>query len=202
VITPRTPRSNRPPSERASDVSAGQDDDEDLVLVPSSRPPGSRQSGEWTEEGPNSGGPESESPHSEPPPKNVQERVRKLNARERDHLARQGTLTERVALERAYGSVVWEALLSNPALTGPEIARIAKNGTITQPHLKIIVHNASWLSKGEVRRALLSNPRLTVPHAERVLRALPPAELRQLPTQTAYPPQVRALARKMLPKTS
>jgi hypothetical protein len=130
----------------------------------------------------------------------VQERVRNLNIRERDHMARTGTLSERVALERAYGSVVWDALLSNAALTGPEVARIAKNGTVTVPHLKVIVGNASWISKPEVRRALLTNPRLTPPQIERVLRALPPVELRQLPKQTAYTPQVRAMARKMLPK--
>lgn len=138
---------------------------------------------------------------SRPPPRNVQERVRALNMRERDSMARTGTLTERVALERAYGASVWDALLSNSALTGPEVARIAKNGNVTIPHLKQIVSNAAWLAKAEVRRALLTNPRLTPPQIERVLRSLPPAELRQLPKQTAYPPQVRAVAQRLLPRT-
>jgi len=115
-------------------------------------------------------------------------------------MARQGTLSERVALERAYGAAVWDALLSNASLTGPEVARIAKNGNVTQPHLKLIVANASWLTKAEVRRALLTSPRLTEPQIEKVLRALPPAELRQLPQQTAYAPKVRAVARRLLPK--
>lgn len=147
-------------------------------------------------------------PHSEsnppssklsvPPPKNVQERVRKLNMREREAMARGGTLTERVALERAYGAVVWDGLLANSALTGPEVARIAKNGNATIPHLTLIVNNPAWLAKGEVRRALLTNPRLTPPQIERVLRALPPAELKQLPKQTAYAPKVRAVALRML----
>lgn len=135
---------------------------------------------------------------SAPPPKNVQERVRKLSIREREAMARGGTLTERVALERAYGAVVWDGLLANAALTGPEVARIAKNGNATLPHLALIVNNAAWLVKGEVRRALLTNPRLTPPQIERVLRALPPAELKQLPKQTVYPPKVRAVAMRML----
>lgn len=135
---------------------------------------------------------------SQPPPKNVQERVRKLNMREREAMARGGTLTERVALERAYGAVVWDGLLANAALTGPEVARIAKNGNATVPHLTLIVSNPTWLAKSEVRRALLTNPRLTPPQIERVLRALPPAELKQLPKQTAYAPKVRAVAMKML----
>lgn len=135
---------------------------------------------------------------STPPPRNVQERIRKLNMREREAMARGGTLTERVALERAYGAVVWDGLLANAALTGPEVARIAKNGNATIPHLTLIVNNPAWLSKGEVRRALLTNPRLTTPQIERVLRALPPAELKQLPKQTAYAPKVRAVAMRML----
>lgn len=174
---------------------------------PSSEASGAPSSGSDApdSEHPTSSGLESTVPSSlrksTPPPRNVQERVRRLNIRERDHMARSGTLSERVALERAYGSVVWDALLSNVALTGPEVARIAKNGTATIPHLTIIVGNASWISKPEVRRALLTNPRLTPPQIERVLRALPPAELRKLPKQTAYTPKVRAIARKMLPKT-
>ncbi len=135
---------------------------------------------------------------SVPPPRNVQERVRKLNVRERDAMARGGTLTERVALERAYGAAVWDGLLSNAALTGPEVARIAKNGNATIPHLTLIVGNPAWLAKGEVRRALLTNPRLTPPQIEKVLRALPPTELKQLPKQTAYAPKVRAVALRML----
>jgi hypothetical protein len=137
-------------------------------------------------------------PRSVPPPKNVQERIRKLNLRERDAMARGGTLTERVALERAYGAAVWEALLSNGSLTGPEVARIAKNGNVTLPHLNIIVGNAAWLAKAEVRRALLTNRRLSTAHIERILRALPAAELKLLPKQTAYSPQVRAAAARLM----
>lgn len=155
---------------------------------------------DWSdaESAPESSSGPSSSRRSVPPPKNVQERVRKLNFREREAMARGGTLTERVALERAYGAIVWDGLLANAALTGPEVARIAKNGNATLPHLALIVSNAGWLSKGEVRRALLTNPRLTPPQIERVLRALPPAELKQLPKQTAYAPKVRAVALRML----
>lgn len=182
--------------------------DDGFALVPSSRKPSgpSNDGDPPSSSSPPSSNPPSSNPPSrvrasEPPPKNVQERVRRLNNRERDHMARQGTLTERVALERAYGPTVWDALLGNTSLTGPEVARIAKNGNATIPHLNIIVQNPAWLSKPEVRRALLTNPRLSPPQIERVLRALPPSELRKLPQQTAYTPQVRALARKLLPRS-
>jgi hypothetical protein len=129
---------------------------------------------------------------------NVQARVRKLSVAEREALSRTGTLTERVALERAYGAMVWDGLLSNVALTGPEVARIARNGNLTAPHLKTIVGNLSWLSRPEVRRALLTNPRLSAAYIDKVLRVLPPAELKKVPQQTAYTNQVRAAAARLL----
>ncbi len=129
---------------------------------------------------------------------NINEHVRHLNSREREKMARMGTLTERTALERAYGNVVWEALLTNPQLTTGEVVRLAKNGTITVPLLNTITGNLTWLSKPEVRRALLTNPRLTAAHIERVLRHVPPNEMKLMSKQTAYPPQVRAIAEKKM----
>ncbi len=131
------------------------------------------------------------------PARNVQERIRSLSLRERDELARRGSLTERVALERAYGSSVWETLLQNPQLTPPEVARIARNGTLPKPLVSVIVGSAAWLAHGEVQRALLSNPRCSGAHVERVLRAMRPADLTRLAKQCPYRAEVRALAQKL-----
>lgn len=125
-------------------------------------------------------------------------RVRTLNAAGRDRMARHGSLSERVALERAFGPAVWEALLSNPLLSTAEVSRIAKNHTVSQPILSTIVSNPGWLVKPEVRRALLSNPRLLESQIERTLRALPHSELRLVLRQTAYPPRVRNVAKRLL----
>lgn len=146
----------------------------------------------------------SEEPHSLPPAPDsrrgitVHERVRKLAPAARDKLARTGNLSERTALERAFGASVWDALLENAQITGAEIARIAKNGMAPATMLSHIASNAGWLAKPEVRRALLSNTRLPSAQAERVLRALPAAELRLVPAQAAYPAGVRAHARRLL----
>jgi hypothetical protein len=128
----------------------------------------------------------------------IHERVRKLGAPARDKLARMGNLSERTALERAFGASVWDALLENPQMTGAEIARIAKNGMAPATILGHIANNAAWLAKPEVRRALLSNSRLPSAQAERVLRALPATELRLVPSQAGYPAGIRALARRLL----
>jgi hypothetical protein len=66
------------------------------------------------------------------------------------------------------------------------------------PLLEVIVANPSWLSSGQVRRALLSNPRLGRDMVAKVLRAMPKAELKMVPKQTAYAGTVRQAAKKML----
>jgi hypothetical protein len=128
----------------------------------------------------------------------IYDRIRHLSLREREMIARQGNLTERVALERCYGSSVWEGLLQNPQLTVPEVAHIAKNGTLPIPLVAAITGHRSWLSNGEVRRALLSNPRTTGIQLERVLTAMTRTELRQILQASPYREQVKTFAKKLL----
>jgi len=156
--------------------------------------------------------PGSEPPPSSPPieeyaslqrdrrPRNLHERVRRLNSRDREAMARQGTLPERVALERCYGSAVWEALLHNQNLTPPEVSRIARNGTLPRPIVALIVSNAGWISIPEVQRALLSNPRLGGQHLERVLRAMRPSDLARVGQQSNYSAPVRQAAKRLMRK--
>ena len=128
---------------------------------------------------------------------NVHERVRGLSAAEQMRCAREGEIAERAALERVYGKAVWEALLDNPRITAPEVARIARKGNIPKPLLERIVANAAWLASGELRRALLSNTRLPGAALDKVLRALPKPELALAARQASYPLPVRQAAKKL-----
>jgi len=131
-------------------------------------------------------------------PKNVHERLRGLTLVQQLKLAREGELSERILLERFYGKNVWEAILRNPRVTGPEVARIARMGALPRPMIELIVGNGGWLQIPEVRRALLSNPRLGNDQIQRVLRLMPKHELKIASTQTAYPFAVRTAAKSML----
>ncbi|MBN1610450.1 MAG: hypothetical protein JW940_27725 [Polyangiaceae bacterium] len=131
-------------------------------------------------------------------PRNIYERIRRMNNRERDETARHGSLAERVALERTFAGAVWEALLQNPQLTQPEVARIARNGTLPKPLVTTIVANLGWLSSGEVQRALLSNPRCSGAQLDRVLRAMPQNELVRLSQHCPYRAEVRAAASRLV----
>ena len=129
---------------------------------------------------------------------NVNERLRGLTVVQQLKVAQKGEVTERIMLERMYGKTVWEALLRNPRVTGPEVARIARMGALPRTLLELIVGNGGWLQIPEVRRALLSNPRLGTDQILRVLRLLPKHELKMAGMQTAYPFAVRDAAKRLL----
>jgi len=131
-------------------------------------------------------------------PPGLHERLRGLTMVEQIRLAQHGDASERVLLERLYGKSVWEPLLRNPRITGPEVARIARMGALPRTLLEIIVGNGAWLQMADVRRALLSNPRLGADQIPRVLRLVPKHELKLAAIQTAYPHAVRDVAKRML----
>ena len=133
-------------------------------------------------------------------PKNVHERLRGLPLAQQLKLAHTGEVSERIVLERMYGKNVWEALLRNPRLSVPEVTRIAQMGSLPVPLLDLIVSNGAWLASPTVRRGLLGNPRLGADAATKVLRAMPQGELKLVPKQTAYPAQIREIARRLLRK--
>lgn len=128
----------------------------------------------------------------------VHERLRGLTLVQQLKVAHGGGVQDRIVLERLYGKNVWEALLRNPQLTGPEVARIARMGSLPRTLIEIIVGNGAWLQIPEVRRALLSNPRLGTDQILRILRLLPKHELKLACMQTAYPMQVRDAAKRMM----
>jgi hypothetical protein len=130
--------------------------------------------------------------------KTVFDRVRGLSSVEQQRVAAHGTMQERIVLERTFGSNVWEALLSNSRLTVPEVARIARKGTLPRQLVEDIAAHASWVASPEVQRALLSNPRSSAAVVSKILRALSRTDLQLVPQQTAYPASVRAAAKKML----
>lgn len=130
--------------------------------------------------------------------KTLHERLRNLPLHEQVKLAKKGGVTERVLLERTYGKNVWEPLLRNPALTAPEVARIARMGSLPRPLLEIIFGNGGWLQIPEVRRALLSNPRLGTDQIIKLLRMLTKQELKLATMQTGYSMAVRSQAKTML----
>ena len=131
-------------------------------------------------------------------PRNAQQRLRGLTPAQQRKVAATGEQSDRVVLERMYGKHVWEALLRNPKLTKPEVARMARMGSLPKPLLELIANHRMWLQSAQVRRALLSNHRLGVEQVLIVLRATPKHELKLMPKQLSYPMRVRDQAAKLL----
>jgi hypothetical protein len=135
---------------------------------------------------------------SHPGAASLHERIRNLSGAEQLRLASGGTLAERTALERMCGPTVWEPLLRNARVTIPEVARIARKGSLPRPLVDLVASNTPWLASGEVQRALLSNPRSSPTVIQKVLGAMSRHDLMLVPQQTAYPETVRAAAKKRL----
>jgi hypothetical protein len=136
---------------------------------------------------------------SEPPSaRRLHDRIRDLSIAEREVVARQGGLPERVALERRFGSSVWEGLLHNPQLTPREVLRMAKSTALPATLVNVIVANKGWLADGSVQSALLTNPRVSGANLDRVLRALPQAELVRVSEQAGLRMQVRQGAKRLI----
>jgi hypothetical protein len=93
---------------------------------------------------------------------------------------------------------VWELLLHNTRITIPEVATMARKGTLPRPLVDLIANNEQWIRQPVIRRALLANPRLSADGATRVLRCLNQRELKLVPQQTAYPLAVRQAAQRLM----
>jgi hypothetical protein len=128
----------------------------------------------------------------------MHERLRGLTIVEQIKKANSPDPAERMTLERIYGKTVWEHLLRNPRLTAPEVARLARLGTLPRTLIELIVANGAWIQIPEVRRALLGNPRLGVDQILRVLRLLPKHELKVAASLMTYPFAVRDAAKRLL----
>jgi hypothetical protein len=132
----------------------------------------------------------------------VHDRIRALTAVEQQKVAANGNLSERVVLERIFGPNVWDALLANPRLTLPEVATIARKGTVPRPTIENLAGHASWLAAPEVQRALLSNPRSTAVVVGKVLQVMARSDLVLVARQTSYSHSIRTAAKKKLDQTS
>jgi hypothetical protein len=130
--------------------------------------------------------------------RHLHDRIRDLDIAARDVVARQGSLPERVALERRYGSSVWEGLLHNPQITPREVLRMAKSTSLPSSLVNLIVNNRAWLADPAINQALLDNPRLSGPHIERVLRVLTQAEIVRVAERTSVRMQVRQAAKRLI----
>lgn len=135
---------------------------------------------------------------SSPAARNLHERVRTLDLTAREAMARQGSLPERVALERRYGSSVWEGLLHNPQITPREVQRMVKSTSLPTGLVNLVVANRGWLSDPAINQALLGNPRVSGAQLERVLRALPQADIQRVAEQSSVRMQVRQAAKRLI----
>jgi hypothetical protein len=131
------------------------------------------------------------------------QRIRNMSAADRGRVAHGSNLEDRVLLERIFGSAVWEMLLRSSTLTPPEVANIARKGSLSVPLIELVADNPNWIRQDVVRRALLSNPRIPPHTIMKVLHAVPRNELKIMAEgATTYPAKVRSALQTLRGKKS
>ncbi|HEX2878447.1 MAG TPA: hypothetical protein VHO25_02810, partial [Polyangiaceae bacterium] len=131
------------------------------------------------------------------------QRIRNMSAADRGRVAHGSNLEDRVLLERIFGSAVWEMLLRSTTLTPPEVANIARKGSLSVPLIELVADNPNWIRQDVVRRALLSNPRIPPHTIMKVLHAVPRNELKIMAEgATTYPAKVRSALQTLRGKKS
>lgn len=119
--------------------------------------------------------------------------IRGMSLAERSRIAHGSSLEDRIVLERVFGSSVWEMLLRSGTVTPPEVATIARKGSLPIPLLELIADNANWVRQDVVRRALLTNARLPQTCITKILNSCSKNELKLMAaTQGAYSAKVRS----------
>jgi hypothetical protein len=131
------------------------------------------------------------------------QRIRNMSAADRGRVAHGSSLEDRVLVERIFGSAVWEMLLRSSTLTPPEVANIARKGSLSVPLIELVADNPNWIRQDVVRRALLNNPRIPPHTIMKVLHAVPRNELKIMAEgATTYPAKVRSALQTLRGKKS
>lgn len=107
-------------------------------------------------------------------------RIRRMNVRERMHLASKADRIERAVLLRDSSAQVLMGLITNPRIGADDIVQIIRNPQVSAGVLDRITRETRWLANSEIQKALVRNPKTPAPVAMRLVDALPTEELRWL----------------------
>ena len=107
-------------------------------------------------------------------------RIRRMNVRERMHLAAKAGRAERAALLRDSSPQVLMRLITNPRIGADDIVEIIRNPQVSAGVLDRITRETRWLANPEIQKALVRNPKTPSAVALRLVGGLPTEELRRL----------------------
>jgi len=107
-------------------------------------------------------------------------RIRRMNPRERMHLATKAGRVERTVLLRDSSPQVLMALVTNPRVGADDILQIIRNPQASAGVLDRITREPRWLANSEIQKALVRNPKTPSTIVIRLIETLPTEELRQL----------------------
>lgn len=107
-------------------------------------------------------------------------RIRKMNVRQRMHLATRADRVERAILLRDGSPQVLLGLVTNPRIAADDIVQILRNPQVSPGVIERISRERRWLANPEIQKALVRSPKTPSPIALRLMDSLPTEELRRV----------------------
>jgi hypothetical protein len=124
-----------------------------------------------------------------------------LGFADRVRVARYGGRVARMMILRSPEKRLHAHLLSNPKITGDEVAMMASKGGLDPAVLRRISGSHEWLRHKNVVRNLVCNSKLPLPRVKRLLQRLSKEELERLSSSGKVRASVRAAIKRQLAKT-
>jgi hypothetical protein len=124
------------------------------------------------------------------------QKLNKMGFTERLKAAVKGSREMRAILIRDPNKMISSAVLSSPKMSEPEVAGIARMGSVSEDVLRIIAHNRAWLKNYSIVLALIKNSKTPLGLSLNLMQRLTNKDCAMLSVDRNVPEALRMAARK------
>jgi len=132
------------------------------------------------------------------PPRSLYAQILTMGIAEKIKLALRGNKDARSILIRDPSKLIRRFVMQNPRLSDGEVIAVARNRSIDEELLRIVVDKREWMRNYQVRLALATNPKTPLPVSLKQLPTLGERDLRFIAKSRNVPQAVVSQARRLL----
>jgi len=133
---------------------------------------------------------------------NLYAKILSMGMAEKIKLALRGNKDARLILVRDASKMIRRLVLMNPRISDAEVIAVARNRSVDEDLIRLIVNRREWMRNYQVRLALAQNPRTPLVIAIRQLPTLGERDLRALAKSKNVGASVATQARRMIANMS
>lgn len=127
-------------------------------------------------------------------------KVQRLGVGEKIKMAQTGNGEVRGVLLRDSNKMVCMTVMANPKLTDAEVEAVARNRSIFEEALRLIVKNKEWMKNYSIMNSIVNNPKTPPPLAIGQIKFLKKRDLNKLEKNKNVSEVVRNTAKKLVKK--